>query len=308
MIKMNFADELKSTETLHLDGGTIEKKSKNWLGLVAALVVVCGGAFYFLTMEEEAPAPVVTTKKATKTTSKSPKPSSEKVGASTATASAAQTNADNLPEKVEKPKKPVGPAVPIAVVSSNESLQRFLAGILSKTPATVGFNDISLQAPNYFYVRGLAQNKKDLKLTKSAVSKVVNSVEKTLVKPQGIGGIAQDFTLYGTMLTRKGTHTDPLTNAQRKRALSDTEKLLAKYSSGASKLKTKGQKKLPRTLKESFSFSSKMTCTRFRNFVSTMAKKKIPVHIEISQLSVGQDEDMNLSLVLSLYSEIESKN
>ncbi len=306
MIRMNFAEEMGGGNTsFSLDEESSKRGSKKALvWILATFVLIAGGVFYYFQSSQGSDLVTVDSSQPKKPGMQSPHPSAQSPSKTGELASGANVDAQSLPNKPKaEPQAPVF-EVPVHIVSSNESVQRFLSGLLKDTPLQVGFNEISILAPKYYYMKGLAADKVMLKGLENGVKKWTGKMEKPVLKARGAAGVAQEFTIYGELLQRQQKNSSALTAAQRSKAVQDVETYLSKFLSSGTQLKSKGVSQLPKSKKEVFSVTAGVPFNKLSQFVSAIADKKVPVHIEQIELRVNAQEEMDVELLLAVYSKL----
>ena len=176
------------------------------------------------------------------------------------------------------------------------------------TSTSIGFGDIVLKVPNYFYVHGLAKNDK-------VYQRFLNDIRRKTLKlnplpPKNVGmvGNTLEFSMYGSLNLKPGFYEQDITYitlGEISNIKSQLFDIALEHDVELVKMKNKKPKKTQKYTRRIYKAYFRSNFKNLMNLLSALNKKKYP--LGILQISIKADENESMSTVVDFvfYSKLE---
>lgn len=275
------------------------------LAIAAVLLLVAGGAFYFLTSTETmATEPEVIAKAKDKNLQK-PQKTPPKTGS--VAAAAIEETVKEVPTARKTAPIAKGPDYPGEdLFGSRIFLEQMLKNILKVSGEGTGFASLVLQVPNYYYMHGLSPSQKEYNSFKAGLGKLSSSQKVTLAEDRGLTGKSKEFTLYGEFKTKPSPMSSNLKLGYKQSAQKSIEslKLIASKTGINLKNLVELESKSKGTYKrQAVRFQFKSSYKELFPFVNQLQNSKLPIGVLQLSLNSTKDEQMEGVFDLVVYSK-----
>lgn len=275
------------------------------LALVAILVLVAGGAYYFLSPSESVnQEPKVIAESKTKNLQK-PQKTPPKTGPVAAVA--IEETVKEVPTERKTAPAVKGPDYPGEdLFGSRVFLEQMLMNILKVSGEGTGFASLVLQVPNYYYMHGLSPSTKEYESFKVGLNKLSSSQKVTLAEDRGLTGKSKEFTLYGEFITKPSPMSSNLKLGYKQSAQKSIESLKAIANKTGINLKNLVElesKSRGNYKRQAVRFQFRSSYKELFPFVKQLQSSMLPIGVLQLSLNSTKDEQMEGVFDLVVYSK-----
>lgn len=302
MYKVNLLGEGMSSGVFISDLDTKKPKSslKLILSLIIGIVMIGIGAWYFQQSQSTDELKLASDKQVINKNLKAPKKTPKKV-VPTAAIAVEETVSDVQVAKKPKPAAR-GKGYPNEnIYGQRVAVESMLKRILQASGNGVGFSSLIIQAPNYYFMHGLAPTSKEYTSFQKALKKVSSQSKVSKEKNRGISGKAKEFTIYGEFAlpkTPKSSNKNLNYTMAVTKSLAEMKKIAIQAGLNIQKVVQSAKQKDGKYTRNIIRVEFKSTYKTLFPFLNKLKKSKTP--IGIVQLTMNATPEEEISGVFDL--------